>query len=179
MNTNRRLALALAALIPTAVLRARVAGAAPAEASLPADSPLHRFVGSWRGDVTVQRAGGEVTRYVQENRFTWILGGRFLEERGTDTNGDSFVGIWGSDGNANKYRAHYFLAPSGDVVTLSQAWDESKRTFTGSADLPGGLRMLKDDHFLSADAYQWTITVQDSKRATLVRTQGKERRIRP
>lgn len=178
MNKNRRFALGLAALIPTALLRARAVAAAPGEASSSTNSPLQRFVGSWRGDVTVQRPGAAATRYVQENRFAWTLGGRFLEERGTDSIGGSFTGIWAPGGNANSYRAYYFVAPSGDVAVLSQTWDESKHTFSGSADLPGGLRMLAEDHFFGPDAYEWTTTVQDSNHATLVRTQGKERRIR-
>jgi hypothetical protein len=177
VNNNRRWMLGLAALIPVGVLRAGTVAAAPGEAS-PANSPLQRFVGSWRGDVTVQRAGAVASRYVQQNRFAWTLGGRFLEERGTDTNGGSFTGIWSFDEKANTYRAYYFLAPSGDVVALSHTWDEGKKTFTGSADLPGGLRMLAEDRFLGPDAYVWTITLQDSKLATLMRTQGKEHRLR-
>jgi hypothetical protein len=177
VNTNRRLALGLAALIPAGLWRAGSAGATPAEARLPADGPLHRFVGAWRGDITVQSAGGEA-HYTQNNRFAWTLGGRFLEERGTDTNGGAFVGIWSFAGTANSYRAHYFLAPSGDVVALSHTWDEAKLTFSGSAELPGGLRMLAEDRFLGRDSYVWTITVQDSKGVTLARTHGKERRVR-
>lgn len=179
MNSNRRLALGLAALIGIGGLRARAVVAAPGDASVPATNPLHRFVGSWHGDVTVQRAGADTLSYTQDNRFAWTLAGRFLEERGSDTNRGSFVGIWSFDEKTNKYRAHYFLAPSGDVVVLSHVWDEGRQTFTGSAELPGGLRMLAEDHFLGPDAYVWTITLQDSKHATLMRTQGKERRVRP
>jgi hypothetical protein len=178
VNSNRRWVLGLAALIPAGVLRNRTAAAAPGEASLPANNPLQRFVGSWRGEVTAQQTGAAATRYVQENRFAWTLGGRFLEERGKDTNGGSFVGIWSFDAKASTYRAYYFLAPSGEVVALSHAWDEGKKTFSGSAELPGGLRMLAEDRFLGPDAYVWTITVQDSKLATLMRTEGKERRVR-
>ena len=178
MNSNRRLVLGLAALIPAGLWRARSARAAPAEGRLPAGGPLHRFVGAWRGDITVESAGGESAHYVQDNRFAWTLGGRFLEERGTDTNGGAFVGMWSFEGRANSYRAHYFLAPSGDVVALSHVWDEAKLTFSGSAELPGGLRMLAEDRFLGRDSYVWTITVQDSKGVTLARTQGKERRVR-
>lgn len=179
VDSSRRLALGLAALIPAGVLRAPTLAAAPGELRMPAGNPLHRFIGSWRGEITVQSAGAEPVRHTQENRFAWILGGRFLEERGTDSDGSSFVGIWSFDEKANKYQAHYFLAPAGDVVALTQVWDASKQTFSGSADLPGNLRMLTEDRFLGADAYQWSITIQDSKQATLMRTQGKERRVRP
>jgi hypothetical protein len=179
VNINRRWVLGLAAWIPAGVLRARGAAAASGEASVPAGNPLHRFVGSWRGEVTAQQTGAPAARYVQENRFAWTLGGRFLEERGKDTNGGSFVGLWSFDEKTSTYRAYYFLAPSGEVVALSHAWDESKKTFTGSADLPGGLKMLAEDRFFGPDSYVWTLTVQDSKLATLMRTQGKERRLRP
>jgi len=179
VKINRRLALGVVASVPAGVLLARAGVAALGDTSVPATNPLHRFVGSWHGDVTVQRTGSEAVTYRQDNRFAWVLGNRFLEERGHDTNNSSFMGIWAFDEKANKYQAHYFIAPSGDVIVLAHVWDESKQSFTGSADLPGGLRMLAEDHFLGPDAYVWTITLQDSQRATLMRTQGKERRVRP
>jgi hypothetical protein len=177
MKSSRRLALGLVSLIPAGVLQVRSAGAAAGRPSLPASRPLQRFVGSWRGEVIVQRAGADPTRYVQENRFAWTLGGRFLEERGTGSDGSSYAGIWSFDEKSNQYRAYYFLAPAGDVVELSHAWDESKQTFTGSAELPGQLRMLAEDRFLGPDRYQWSITLQDGKQTTLMRTQGDERRL--
>jgi hypothetical protein len=176
MNINRRVALGLAASIPTGLLKVRAAVAAPAEARLPADNPMHHYIGSWRGEVTVQTAGKDTIRYVQDNAFTWTLGGRFMEERGTDSNGGSFAGIWAFDPKTNKYSAHYFLAPSGSVVVLAHAWDQSKQGFVGSADLPDGMRILVEDRFYGRDSYTWTMTIQDKKRATLSHTVGKERR---
>jgi hypothetical protein len=178
MNIKRRVALGLAASIPTGLLKVHAAAAAPSEARLPADNPMHRYIGAWHGDVTVQTAGKETSRYVQENAFTWTLGGRFMEERGTDSNGGSFAGIWAFDAKTNKYRAHYFIAPSGDDIVLAHAWDQTKQGFVGSADLPDGMRILVEDRFFGADSYIWTMTIQDKKRATLSYTEGKERRVR-
>jgi len=141
-------------------------------------SPLERFVGAWRGEVTVDGAGGEPQRYTQHNSFAWILGGHFLEERGTDSNGGSFLGIWSLDSSSGKYRAHYFIAPAGDAVVLTHEWNELSRSFTGSAELGGGFRMLAEDRFIDHATYEWRITVQDSTGTPVRRMHGLERRER-
>jgi len=178
VNMNRRLALGLAASIPAGLLKVTEAVAAPGDNRPSPDSPLHRYIGSWRGDVTVESPGKSTVRYVQENTFTWTLGGRFMEERGTDSNGGSFAGIWAFDATTNKYRAHYFVAPSGDDIVLVHAWNPAKQAFFGNADLPGGVRMLAEDRFLGPDSYIWTLTIQDQNGKTLSHTEGKERRAR-
>jgi hypothetical protein len=142
------------------------------------ENPLNRFVGAWRGDVTVEVPGAEPQRYVQENAFAWILGGLFLEERGTGSNGSSFLGVWSLDARARTYRAHYFLAPSGDAVVLTHEWDAASRKFVGSAELGGGVRMLAEDTFIDADTYEWRITVRSPEGETLTSMRGRESRVR-
>ncbi len=141
------------------------------------NNPLQRFVGSWRGEVTLEVTGNEVQHYSQENAFAWTLGGQFLEERGDGSNGSSFIGIWSLDSNTGLYRAHYFLAPSGDAVVLAHEWREHDQTFSGEADLGGGVRMLAQDRFINRDTYEWSITVQDSTGATLTRMRAREERV--
>jgi hypothetical protein len=142
-------------------------------------SPLEHYIGSWRGEVTVEAAGSEPQRYTQQNSFAWILGGRFLEERGIDSNGGSFLGIWSLDPSSGKYRAHYFIAPAGEIVVLTHEWNEQSRTFTGSAELGGGVRMLAEDRFIDSDNYEWRITVLDGKGTALSSMHGLERRVSP
>jgi hypothetical protein len=138
---------------------------------------LERFVGSWRGEVSVDSVGSEPQRYTQQNSFAWILGGRFLEEQGTDSSGGSFLGIWSLDPSSGKYRAHYFIAPAGDAVVLTHEWNEGSRSFAGSADLGGGVRMLAEDRFIDGDSYEWRITVLDGTGTALRRMHGLERRV--
>jgi hypothetical protein len=139
--------------------------------------PLQRFVGSWRGEVSVDSPGVEPQRYTQENSWAWTLGGSFMEERGTGSNGSAFLGVWSLDAQSGKYRAHYFLAPSGDVVVLTHEWSEGNQTFSGSAELGGGVRMLAEDRFLDRDTYEWSITIQDGTGKVLTRMRGRERRV--
>lgn len=180
MSIHRRDVVTLAALATASSLSSRPAAAAePAAAGrLPANNPLHRFIGSWRGQVTVETGSGQTSTHTQENRFAWTLGGVFLEERGSGSDGSSFVGLWAFDAGTGTYLAHYFLAPAGNVVALHHKWVEAKQSFVGTAELGGGVRMLSEDHFVSADAYDWTITVQDAQGALLSRTRGRERRVR-
>lgn len=181
MKSHRRLVMTLAALLSAGLLERPAAFAAdPAPPGRPpATSPLHRYVGSWRGEVTVQTGSGKPVTYTQENRFAWTLGGVFLEERGSGSDGSSFAGLWRYDAKTGKYSAHYFIAPEGDVVALRHEWVEAKQSFVGSADLGGGVRMLAEDRFISADAYEWSITIQDANGTTLKHMRGRERRVRP
>lgn len=158
--------------------RAVLAAESAPAGRLPATSPLHRFVGSWRGEVTVEAGSGKSKTYKQENRFAWTLGGAFLEERGSGSDGSSFVGLWAFDAKTGKYLAHYFLAPAGDAVALHHEWVEAKHSFVGTADLGSGLQMLVEDRFTSVDAYEWSVTIQDAKGAMLTRMRGRERRVR-
>ena len=149
---------------------------------MPSDSPasknpLQHYIGRWRGDVSVESAGAEPQRYTQDNSFDWILGGVFLEERGTASNGSSFVGLWSRDAGTGKYRAYYFIAPNADVVVLSHEWHEANQAFVGSAELGGGMRMLAEDRFTGPDTYEWTITVEDGSGKVLTRMHGRERRV--
>lgn len=150
----------------------------PNNSSVP-ESPLHRFVGSWQGEISVDGSAVEAQRYTQQNSFAWTLGGLFLEERGSGSNGSSFLGLWSFDSQSGRYRAHYFLAPSRDVVALTHEWQESARTFVGSAELGNGLRMLAEDRFINSDMYEWSIIVQDSAGSMLTRMRGRERRVAP
>jgi hypothetical protein len=140
-------------------------------------SPLERFVGSWRGEVTLEGVGIEPQRYTQENAFAWTLGGRFLEERGTDSTGGSFLGVWSQDAGSGKYRAHYFMAPAGDAVVLTHEWNERSQSFVGSAELGGGVRMLAEDRFIDRDNYEWRVTVQDGSGTPLRSMHGQEQRV--
>ena len=147
-------------------------------AAASASNPLQRFVGHWRGEITVTAAGAEPQCYSQENSFAWVLGNVFLEERGRGSNHTAFIGLWSFDPRSGNYRAHYFLAPGAEVVALVHEWHESKQSFVGSAELGGGLRMLAEDHFLHADSYEWTLSVQDATGTTLRHMRGVEHRVR-
>lgn len=143
-----------------------------------ANNPLRYFVGSWRGEVSVEAAGAAPQRYTQENVWAFTLGGLFLEERGSGSNGSSFIGLWSRDARTGKYRASYFLAPSGDVVVLSHEWLEHDRKFVGSAELGGGVRMLAEDRFLDRNTYEWSITVEDAAGKALSRMHAREHRVK-
>jgi len=146
--------------------------------SCSAQSPLQRYVGSWRGEVTVEAAGVEPQRYTQTNRFVWTLGDLFLEERGAGSNGSSFIGLWSLDAGSGKYRAFYFIAPSADVVALTHEWNEADQTFTGSAELGGGVLMLAKDRFIDRDTYDWSITIQDGAGNVLTRMRSRACRVK-
>jgi hypothetical protein len=141
------------------------------------NNPLQRFVGSWQGEVRVDSPGLEPQRYTQQNTWAWTLGEQFLQERGTGSNGSSFLGVWSQDPQSGRYRAHYFVAPSGDVVVLTHDWNEHEQRFVGSADLGGGLTMRAEDRFLADDTYEWSIAIEDASGKVLTSMRACERRV--
>jgi hypothetical protein len=141
-------------------------------------NPLARYVGSWEGEVSADGATVEPHRYQQSNTFAWELEGRFLEERGRGTNGSSFIGLWSLDARSGLYRAYYFLAPSGDIVAITHEWNENAQTFSGGADLGGGIRLVAEDRFIDRNTYEWSTTVSDPTGKVLSRLRARERRTR-
>jgi hypothetical protein len=140
-------------------------------------SPLSRYVGSWQGEVRVDGAAVDSHCYTQSNTFSWTLEGHFLEERGSGTNGSSFIGLWSFDAGAGNYRAHYFLAPTGDIVAITHHWNEQTKTFTGSADLGGGIQLLAEDRFIDPNTYEWSTIISDPTGKVLTRLQAREHRV--
>jgi hypothetical protein len=139
--------------------------------------PLRRYIGSWQGEVSVDGAAVAPHRYTQSNTFAWVLGESFLEERGAGTNGSSFIGLWTFDARAGRYRAHYFAAPTGDIFVITHDWDEKTQTFTGAADLGGGMKLLAEDRFIDRDTYEWSVTITDPSGKIVTRMQARERRV--
>jgi hypothetical protein len=140
--------------------------------------PLERYVGSWQGEVSVDGTSVEAHRYTQSNTFAWVLEGHFLEERGNGANGNSFIGLWSFDARAGRYRAHYFLAPTGDIVAITHAWNEHTQSFTGAADLGGGVQLIAEDRFIDRDTYEWSTVITDATGQILTRLQARERRVK-
>jgi hypothetical protein len=146
--------------------------------SPPWKRPLGRYVGSWQGEVRVDGATVEAHHYTQSNTFAWTLEGRFLEERGKGTDGSSFIGLWTFDARAGRYHAHYFVAPTGDILVITHDWNEQTKTFTGGADLGGGVKLLAEDRFIDADTYEWSATITDATGQILSRMQARENRVK-
>lgn len=151
-------------------------------AAMPSDSssvksPLQRYIGSWQGEVKVDGAAVEPHRYTQSNTFAWTLDGHFLEERGSATNGSSFIGLWTLDARSGRYRAHYFSAPTREIVVITHDWNERTLTFSGSADLGGGTQLLAEDRFIDDDTYEWSITISDASGKILTRMRAREQRV--
>lgn len=140
---------------------------------------LEKFIGSWKGDVTVQPADGKASTFAAANTFSWVLGGRFARDEGGDLSGaSSNLGMWTYDPAAQAYRSWYFLAPGGEVVAFTYKWVERDQAFRGSADLGGGMAMEAEDRFLGKDAYEWRIVLKDKDGKALNRMSGRMKRVR-
>lgn len=138
---------------------------------------LERFIGSWKGEVSVQPAGGRESTYVAANTYSWALGGRFARDEGGDATGaTSFLGMWTYDPGLKAYRSWYFQAPGGEVTAFTYRWVERDQAFRGGADLGGGMTLEAEDRFLGKDAYEWRIVLKDKDGKALNRMTGRMKR---
>jgi hypothetical protein len=109
------------------------------------------------------RAKGVLTR-------EWVLDGRFLQEKGKHSNGDSIV-MFSFDVEKKAYRSWFFHSDGNTTETQGQ-WDESTQTFTFTSDL-NGLKNTSTIKFIDADNHKWTAVVKDAQGKVFYDGEGK------
>lgn len=133
---------------------------------------LERLVGTWNSESVSRvaewtpveaRANGVLAR-------EWVLDGRFLQEKGKHSNGDSIV-MFSFDVEMKTYRSWFFHADGNATETQGQ-WDESTQTFTFTSDL-NGMKNTSTIKFIDEDTHKWTAVVKDAKGKVFYDGEGK------
>ena len=146
--------------------------AEPAKSKPPESKVLERLVGTWNSESVSRvaewtpveaRAKGVLTREL-------VLDGRFLQEKGKHSNGDSIV-MFSFDVEKKAYRSWLFHSDGNTTETQGQ-WDESTQTFTFTSDL-NGLKNTSTIKFIDDDTHKWTAVVKDAQGKVFYDGEGK------
>lgn len=143
--------------------------------------PLSHLVGNWHRETTAEVAEWTPKRATVAggvNNIQWILGGRFLEDRGQNPDGSEHLGIWTYDAQKKMYRWWAFLAV-GKVLAFEGKWDPTTKVLTGTADMGDGITAKVEYHIEGGDSYHWHMVATDSSGKTYVNVRAKMTRKKP
>ena len=155
---TRILALAfIATLAAFAPLRAEPAAPPPPELRL-----LDQFAGKWSYEFTVFKSEWNAEEKHGTGTFTcqWTIGNRFMEEKGTESDGTSHMKLYTYDAKASAFRAWWFHS-AGIFNDSTGKWDAEKRTFTFTTPLPSGQNGTSTMHFVDDKTVEWDVIFKD------------------
>jgi hypothetical protein len=140
--------------IPTANRAAQPAGLAL----------LDRMIGAW-DTVSVQKPA-EWTP--QETRTTgvitrkWVLGGRFVLDSSSHSDGQESMALITFDPQAGEYRSWWFNS-EGLHNESHGTWDEATQTLSYETEMPDGKQGRSKLHFAAPDREEWQFNVTDAE----------------
>ncbi|MFQ5734566.1 MAG: DUF1579 domain-containing protein [Planctomycetaceae bacterium] len=109
---------------------------------------LRRFVGRWKGDVTMYMAPGKASKSTGRARFRMVMGGRYVQQfwRGEFV-GKPFqgMGITGYDNAKKKYVSSWIDNFGTGIMRSEGSYDAETRTMTetGTSSSPQGDMKMK------------------------------------
>ena len=134
---------------------------------------LDRLVGSWRNESVVRQANGDEEKSTDTSVAKWSLQRRYIEERGTDSDGEeTFLALWTYDSAAGVYKMCTFF-PNLPPALSTLRWNESKKAFTGKGIVGNGITAQVDSRFIGNDRIESTVTVKDLSENVVMEFKGK------
>ena len=155
-------------------------------ASLFAETPaspelkvLDRLAGWWRFEATTHEAEWtpEEKHATGTNLCTWSLGGRFLEEKGTDTEKNSHLRLYTYDTLQKDYHTWWFSS-TGHVNDSAGQWDAEAKIFKWVSTLPSGQTVTSKHHFVKDNTVAWSVVVTDAAGKIYFHMEGKMFRLK-
>src|SRR5687767_10371585 len=117
-----------------------VGGAADAQEKTPEAEVLDRWVGTWKTEFVNKAAEWNPKEVKTTGKITckWVLGGKFVEEAGSGTNGVEHRVLWWYDTSRKAYRNAYFNS-EGNATDATGTWDAKTTTMTWKAEAGPGM----------------------------------------
>lgn len=134
------------------------------EPALPELKPLDRFVGSWK----TTTEGADLTG---KAKTQWVLGGRFVQQKYSLSDGSEGMNLRGYDPKSKKHVMFTFDS-RGTMLKQEGTWDKATNTLTVEGDA-GNVVVVTKAHFPDKDTEEWSITVQDKDGKVLQTFKGK------
>lgn len=146
---NRMMSLLAVCLVAGIISPQTTRGEEPA---LPELKPLNRFVGSWK---TTMEGGGLTGKATTQ----WVLGGRFIQQKYSLSDGSEGMNLRGYDPNT-KQHVMFTFDSRGTMLKQEGAWDNETNTLTVKGKA-GVVVVITKAHFPDEDTEEWSIIVQD------------------
>jgi hypothetical protein len=141
------------------------AGTSSGADEVPARPPelknLQPLIGTWETQTTVKVAewSPKELRMTGSVRCTWVLDGRFVQVKGTDSLKQEFLGHWTYDVNNKSYRT-WFFSSSGTAASWSGQWNPAAKSFIVTKDLGNGITDTLVMHLADARTVAFTSQVK-------------------
>lgn len=137
---------------------------------------LDRLLGSWNVECT-EKEGERETRITGTATTEWILGGHFLQWKGTrNPGGIENTQIIGFDPVKKQYTMWYFDSAGISVGPVGGQWDENEKTLTWRGTFQDDVSFVNRERFVDSDTTEWHFTVSRTDGTVLFEQQGKSTR---
>jgi hypothetical protein len=179
MKITGRIVSLLAVTMLGAGVRAADKVEAAGQPALPLElKAFQRWIGSWSYEATFFKSEWtpEEKRVTGKFACTWALGGRYLEERGSDGNQESHLKLCTFDEQRRVYRAWWFSS-TGNSNVSDGTWDEATQTFKWTAMIEQGRTVTGRQHFVSDDVVEASVRVTDDTGKEFFRIEYKSQRL--
>jgi hypothetical protein len=142
----------LSLALPCGAIAADEKPAKPAELKA-----LEALAGSWDTQATFKGGEGakDEVRVTGSVKCEWILDGRVLQGKGSDSLPTEFLGQWTYDTNKKAYRSWFFNS-NGNVVEWAGKWDADAKSFLFKQDLGDGVTDNFTIHIADANTIEFS-----------------------
>lgn len=137
---------------------------------------LDRFLGDWSWEVTTYSPGSSPEEQHSTGRSSYarVLGGRFVEETGEDSEEGLSLVLYTYDQRQECYLLRVFLSKyRGPDAPFKGKWNEATRSIEWVATTDEGHSITNQHHFVSDDAFEAHIVARDSAGQVLWRQEFK------
>lgn len=139
---------------------------------------LERYLGTW--DTETHRRAAEWTPKPSRTTGTvtnaWVLDGRFMQQKGAESDGREHIQMRTFDPQKKQYRVWHFDS-AGFADSLDGQWNETARTMTWQAER-NGITTTNRVHFPDNDTISWHVLARSAKGKVFSDMEGKFKRRR-
>ena len=152
--------------IPVLACMAMLICAARAVAEAPPKPPelkvLDKLIGDWDFKMVSKVAEWTPNEVQVTGTLTreWILDGRFVQEKGKQSDGVEALVTFTYDAGRKAYRSWHFSSTG--LISQSQGkWDEASESLLFQSDMDNGMTATSTLHIIDNDTHEWTAIVKD------------------
>jgi len=170
-----RIVLALVAATITLSALAQEAPPKPVELKI-----LDRLIGTWDTKAMGKVAPWTPVEFRTTGRisFEWVLEGRLVMGKGTDTSPAQVMVTWTFDQHRKVYRTNYYSS-KGDLMDWSGDWKTETQTFVVKSSMDNGITATLTLRCANKDLIEWTGVAADAAGKIYHEMSGSWTRVKP